>query len=89
MFRTTPDPDVEFLAVEVLPALVGAKISGIATNQPNGEMGTAGIGLIVLLTSGEHKVVWIDRDEEGNGPGWVAIEDISDAEFQLRSIAEY
>ena len=88
MFRTTPDPDVEFLASEVLPALVGAKISGIATNQPNGEMGTAGIGLIVLLTSGEHKVVWIDRDEEGNGPGWVKIEDLSGADLHLRAVVK-
>lgn len=86
MFRKTPDPDVEYLAAEVLPALIGATIIGVVTDQPNGEeMGTAGIGLIVHVDGG-HKVVWIDRDEEGNGPGWVKIEELHGANMQLRAI---
>ena len=89
MFRKTPDPNVEFLAEQVLPELLGSTIVGVATDQPNGEeMGTAGIGLIVHLAGGGHKVVWIDRDEEGNGPGWVAIEELSDADLQLRAVVK-
>ncbi|MBO9589509.1 hypothetical protein [Devosia sp.] len=85
MFRKTPDPNVEFLADKILPELVGGTIVGIATDQPDGEeFGTAGIGLVVRLAGGEHKVVWIDRDEEGNGPGWASVEELGDIALQLR-----
>ena len=65
--------DVSF-AVEELEKLVGYQIVG-TTVTPGREF----YGFIVQKDphgeAVDKKTCWVDRDPEGNGPGWIQIED--------------
>jgi hypothetical protein len=53
--------------------LVGAKI--LNSVEEEGDEYTACVGFSILTRAGKILHVWIQQDAEGNGPGWLAIED--------------
>lgn len=64
--------DVQY-AIKKAKALVGYQIVGVCEDKNNGSYG-------LVIQQGPHgnptdeKLVWIDRDPEGNGPGWITVE---------------
>jgi len=70
-FQTSRTP-AQDLAENVLPVLVGARITGPVTE------GTDLCGLRVILASGTPVIVWISRDEDGEAAGWLHIDDAED-----------
>lgn len=65
--------DVKF-AAEECKKLVGFQIVGVCQDPEN-----ESYGLIIERDPHgepiERKLCWIDRDPEGNGPGWLQVED--------------
>lgn len=64
----TQPSELPYLTEEINKKLVGATIVGSLID-PEGES----FGFKVEK-EGEVLDVWIDRDAEGNGPGWIAID---------------
>jgi len=56
-----------------LVSLIGGRITSVET-AGDGRRGTM-YGLTVVKDSGEEVICWILRDPEGNGPGWLDIEE--------------
>ncbi len=63
--------DAEYAAKEC-EKLVGYEIVGVCRDPENGSY-----GLIISKEEPEpsQKLCWIDMDPEGNGPGWIQVED--------------
>jgi hypothetical protein len=57
-------------AAEQLKQLVGGKITDTVVAS-DGES----YGFVVKTKGGTEKVCWVDCDPEGNGPGWLQIEE--------------
>jgi hypothetical protein len=72
--------DAEYMANYIAKELVGWKITGTITD-PDGE----NYGFIVKKGKAE-KNVWVSRDEEGNGPGFLEIETQSQAMHSMALI---
>lgn len=62
--------DVEYAADNVVNPLVGFKITGAALDKENESYG------LVLEKGKKKKIAWVDCDPEGNGPGWLQVEDV-------------
>lgn len=60
--------DVTF-AAEQLKQLVGGKIVDTVVTEDNENYG------FVVEVDGKEKVCWVDMDPEGNGPGWIQIQE--------------
>ena len=60
--------DVKY-AVDLLKALVGWQIVATTITPDNESYG------FVVQKGKSRKVCWVDCDPEGNGPGWLQIED--------------
>ena len=65
----TQPSEIPFLVTQISGRLVGAKIVG-SLRDPEME----NFGFRVEHEDGQVFDVWIDRDAEGNGPGWLTIE---------------
>lgn len=62
--------NTQYIADLINEKLIGATIVG-ACRTEDGEC----VGLVVRLRGvKEPHIVWIDKDAEGNGPGWISIE---------------
>ena len=66
---STQSSEIPFLVAQVNDHLVGGKIIG-SLRDPEMES----FGFKVEHEDGKIMDVWVDRDAEGNGPGWVSIE---------------
>jgi hypothetical protein len=64
--------DVSY-AAEELKQLVGGKITETVMTEDK-----ESYGFVVKTKGGAEKVCWIDCDPEGNGPGWVSIQEKAD-----------
>ena len=64
--------DVKY-AADQLKALVGWQIVATTITPDNESYG------FVIQKDKKRKVCWVDCDPEGNGPGWLQIEDQDDA----------
>jgi hypothetical protein len=62
--------DVEYAADNVVGPLVGFKITGVALDKENESYG------LVIERGKSKKIAWVDCDPEGNGPGWLQVEDV-------------
>jgi hypothetical protein len=60
--------DTEFLAEKIRDELAGATISGPVLSA-DGES----FGFEAVRPDGSRVLCWIDRDAEGNGPGWINV----------------
>lgn len=60
--------DVKF-AMKEIEKLVGYKVTGVCADRGGESYG------IVMEKGKDKKLCWIDCDPEGNGPGWLEIED--------------
>jgi hypothetical protein len=67
--------DVEYAAEKVVGPLVGYTIVGVALDEEN-----ESYGLVIERKNPkdpyDKKIVWVDCDPEGNGPGWLQVEDV-------------
>ena len=62
----------KYMADMITEKLAGATITGGAEASPS-------FGMCVTLKGGKKVSVWVDCDAEGNGPGWLSIEDYKEA----------
>lgn len=60
----------EFMVEKINESLVGGTITGALITEDS-----EGFGLRVVTKKGTFQV-WVDRDPESNGPGWLAIEPV-------------
>jgi hypothetical protein len=60
----------EYMAEKINENLIGGRITGAMITE-DGES----FGLKVSSPIGRFQV-WVDRDPEGNGPGWLSIESV-------------
>lgn len=68
------DSDSHWLADNVIADLVGGTIICPALT-PVDEYGDQFAGFKIKLKSGEEKLVWVLRDPEGNGGGFLEVDD--------------
>ncbi len=73
----TQPSEIDFLVDIINDKLVGSVITGAAVSADKESFG-------FIFAKDPHnmpvekKVCWIDMDAEGNGPGWISIEDKDD-----------
>lgn len=60
--------DPRYSANLIIDKLIGATITGAAETEES-------FGIVARLENGNEVVIWIDQDAEGNGPGWITIEE--------------
>jgi hypothetical protein len=66
---------VEYCINQLKPLIGGKIISVVHGGDETGNLDEDSYALIVLMMpKRELYKVWIDRDAEGNGPGWVVVE---------------
>lgn len=65
--------DVEY-AKEQCKKLIGYQITGICEDLENESYGLV-VERINPKDAHDKKLCWIDMDPEGNGPGWIQVED--------------
>ena len=70
------EADVKFAADE-LKKLVGGKITDTVMTKDN-----ENYGFVVEAEDGTKKVCWVDCDPEGNGPGFISIQEKTDEKGQ-------
>ncbi len=68
----TQPSELNYLAEQINEHLVGGKIVGAIISEDKEFFGFG-----VLMPNKKRKVVWVDMDAEGNGPGWLNIEDMT------------
>lgn len=68
------DPYIQYECKQ-LKQLIGGKIVGIIRNEPSERnFQTSSFGFEVRLPDNTNRLVWVDADPEGNGPGHLNIE---------------
>ncbi len=69
----TTDTDYQLKEMAVL---VGGKITNpIRSGEDEEDWGGEMFGFLVKCKDGKTRNVWVQCDAEGNGPGWLAIEE--------------
>ena len=72
---STHKTDAEYYAQEVIDKLVGGRITRALITEPDEFDGTQFFGFRVKQKVGRREYdVWVQRDPEGNGEGFLAIE---------------
>jgi len=66
--------NIEYMTKEIADKLVGAKITG-AIESPGNDFSEGSFGFNVATEQGKTLQVWVDMDPEGNGPGWLSIQE--------------
>jgi hypothetical protein len=67
--------DVQYMSKQIIKNLVGWAIVGAAVDEDGESFGFI-IGRRDPKTKKyERKTIWVDCDAEGNGPGWLNMED--------------
>ena len=59
--------------------IVGATITGLAVDDTNNDFGDDIWALKLTTKDGRAAMAWIMADPEGNGPGFLAIDDVYDS----------
>ena len=68
----TQPSEIDYLLKQINEHLVGGKIiSSVISDDKES------FGIRVKMPNKTVKVGWIDMDAEGNGPGWISIEDVA------------
>ena len=65
----TQPSELDYLAKQINDNLVGGKIVGAVISADKESFGFG-----VLMPNKKRKIAWVDMDAEGNGPGWLSIE---------------
>lgn len=73
----TSKGDAEYALKKANEKLIGASIVGTATNGAEYDEYCWGL---VVEKNGQKLVCWIDADPEGNGPGFMQIEELEDVQ---------
>ena len=60
--------DVEYMVEQINEKLAGVTIINAAVSNDRESFG------FVIKKGKKQGVVWVDRDPEGNGPGWLSME---------------
>lgn len=68
------DPDVAYMNKQILSLLVGGKI--VESILSSSQYGDESFGFKVKAKNGKTFLVWVDCDSEGNGHGWLDIQEV-------------
>ena len=65
--------NAKFQTEQIERRLVGGTITGALIDPNPDEFGDRWYGFLVKTKSGDMVPVWVSKDPEGNGPGWLDI----------------
>ena len=71
--------DNDYCSEQIIDNLLGGTIIGTVVSPPDEEFGDEGFFGLQVMVMGKRKLMLVQSDAEGNGPGWVHIEDAEEA----------
>jgi hypothetical protein len=74
--------DNEFCKKQIVERLLGGTITGALESED--DFGDEFFGIRVMK-DGKQLAVWVQSDAEGNGPGWIEVEEIDGKRSRPRS----